>query len=102
MRWGAISTPRVDPDSFRLPELGDVALAWRDQVADARARLRASLWPCVQAAAAAAAAWLFAHNVLGHAEPFFAPIAAAISLSANNLRRGRRILQMVAGVMLGI
>jgi len=102
MRWGVISTPHVDADSFRLPELGDVALAWRDQVADARARLRASLWPCAQAAAAAGIAWLLAHDVLGHAQPFFAPIAAAIALSANNVRRGRRILQMVAGVMIGI
>ncbi|HEY1776956.1 MAG TPA: FUSC family protein [Solirubrobacteraceae bacterium] len=97
MRWGAITTTWIDSDGLRLPELG-----WRDQVADARARLRASLWPCAQAAAASGIAWLLAHNALGHAEPFFAPIAAAISLSANNIRRGRRILQMVAGVMIGI
>jgi uncharacterized membrane protein YgaE (UPF0421/DUF939 family) len=97
MRWGAITTTWIDGDAFRLPEL-----AWRDQVADARARLRASLWPCTQAAAASGIAWLLAHNALGHAQPFFAPIAAAISLSANNLRRGRRIVQMVAGVMIGI
>ena len=97
MRWGAITTTWIDGDAFRLPEL-----AWRDQVADARARLRASLWPCAQAAAASGIAWLLAHNALGHAQPFFAPIAAAIALSANNLRRGRRIAQMVAGVMIGI
>jgi uncharacterized membrane protein YgaE (UPF0421/DUF939 family) len=97
MRWGAITTTWIEGDGFRLPEL-----AWRDQVADARARLRASLWPCVQAAAASGIAWALAHNALGHAEPFFAPIAAAISLSANNIRRGRRIAQMVAGVMIGI
>jgi len=102
MRWGVISTPRIDADSLRLAELSDVALAWRDQVADARARLRASLWPCTQAAAAAGIAWLLAHDVLGHAQPFFAPIAAAISLSASSVRRGRRIAQMVAGVMIGI
>jgi uncharacterized membrane protein YgaE (UPF0421/DUF939 family) len=102
MRWGVISTPRVDTESWRLPELGDVALAWRDQVSEARARLREALWPCAQAALAAGLAWLIAHNLLGHAEPFFAPIAAAISLSTNRIRRGRRILQMVAGVMLGV
>src|SRR5665213_4479774 len=73
MRWGAITTTWIDGDAFRLPEL-----AWRDQVADARARLRASLWPCAQAAAASGSAWLLAHNALGHAQPFFAPIAAAI------------------------
>ena len=97
MRWGDIRTSWIDSEYFRLPELG-----WRDQVADARARLRASLWPCAQAAAASGLAWLFAHNVLDHSEPFFAPIAAAIALSANNIRRGRRILQMVGGVMIGI
>jgi uncharacterized membrane protein YgaE (UPF0421/DUF939 family) len=97
MRWGAITTTWIDGDALRLPEL-----AWRDQVADARRRLRASLWPCVQAAVAAGIAWLLTHNVMGHPEPFFAPIAAAISLSANNIRRGRRILQMVGGVMIGI
>jgi uncharacterized membrane protein YgaE (UPF0421/DUF939 family) len=97
MRWGAITTTWIDGDAFRLPEL-----AWRDQVADARERMRASLWPCVQAAGAAGIAWVLTHNALGHAQPFFAPIAAAISLSANNVRRGRRILQMLAGVMIGI
>jgi uncharacterized membrane protein YgaE (UPF0421/DUF939 family) len=98
VRWGAISTPWLDADR----RFGDVTLAWRDQVSEARARLRAALWPCLQAAAAAGIAWLVAHDALGHAQPFFAPIAAAISLSTNNIRRGRRILQMVAGVMLGI
>ena len=97
MRWGAITPSWGDGDYFRLPDL-----AWRDQVAEARARLRASLWPCAQAAMGASLAWVLAHDVLGHAEPFFAPIAAAISLSANNIRRGRRILQMVGGVMIGI
>ncbi len=89
MRWGAIQTP--------LPEL-----AWRNQVTEARTRLTASLWPIAQAAGASGIAWLLAHDALGHAQPFFAPIAAAIALSTNNVRRGRRILQMVAGVMLGI
>ena len=102
MRWGVISTPQIDAETLRLPALGDVALAWRDQVAEARGRLRASLWPCLQASLAAGLAWWVAHDVLGHAEPFFAPIAAAISLSTNRIRRGRRILQMVAGVMIGI
>ncbi len=54
------------------------------------------------AAIAAALAWYFAHRVLGHAQPFFAPIAAAISLSTSQIQRSRRIAQMVAGVLLGI
>jgi uncharacterized membrane protein YgaE (UPF0421/DUF939 family) len=65
-------------------------------------RVRAAWWPCIQAATAAALAWLIAHRVLGHAQPFFAPIAAAIALSTSHTQRSRRIAQMVAGVLLGI
>ena len=43
-----------------------------------------------------------AHDALGHPQPFFAPISAAISLSTSGIRRGRRIAQMVLGVALGI
>jgi uncharacterized membrane protein YgaE (UPF0421/DUF939 family) len=89
VRWGAIASP--------LPQL-----AWRGRLSEARGRLRESLWPLTQAAAAAGLAWLVAHNLLGHAQPFFAPIAAAIALSTSAVRRGRRIVQMIAGVMIGI
>ena len=40
--------------------------------------------------------------MLGHPQPFFAPIAAAISLSTSPIQRSRRIAQMVVGVLLGI
>lgn len=60
------------------------------------------MWPVTLAAVAAALAWLLAHRVLGHQQPFFAPIAAAISLSTSQIQRSRRIAQMVAGVLLGI
>ena len=89
MRWGVIQAP--------LPEL-----AWRGRLSEARGRLTESLWPVTQAAAAAGLAWLVAHNLLGHAQPFFAPIAAAIALSTSAVRRARRIVQMIAGVMIGI
>jgi uncharacterized membrane protein YgaE (UPF0421/DUF939 family) len=67
-----------------------------------RQRVGAALWPAVHASVAAAVAWLLAHNVLGHADPFFAPIAAAIALSTTQLQRGLRSVQMVLGVVLGI
>jgi len=79
-----------------------VQLAWRDQLSEARLRLRRSMGPTVQAALAAVLAWVIAHDALGHAQPFFAPIAAAIALGTTGIRRGRRILQMVFGVTLGI
>jgi uncharacterized membrane protein YgaE (UPF0421/DUF939 family) len=56
----------------------------------------------VLAAVAAACSWLIAHGLLGHPQPFFAPIAAVISLSTSRIQRSRRIAQMVAGVLLGI
>jgi uncharacterized membrane protein YgaE (UPF0421/DUF939 family) len=68
----------------------------------ARRRVRSALWPAGQASVAAALAWLFAHRVLGHPQPFFAPIAAAISLSISYTRRTFRIVQLVGGVLLGI
>jgi uncharacterized membrane protein YgaE (UPF0421/DUF939 family) len=68
----------------------------------ARRRVLDSFGAVLQAAVAAALAWLIAHRVLGHPQPFFAPIAAAISLSTSHIQRSRRIAQMVAGVLLGI
>jgi uncharacterized membrane protein YgaE (UPF0421/DUF939 family) len=68
----------------------------------ARRRVFGALPPVVQAAIAAALAWFIAHRVLGHSQPFFAPIAAAIALSTSPIQRSRRIAQMVGGVLLGI
>ncbi len=65
-------------------------------------RLRTALGPIVLASIAAALAWLIAHRVLGHTQPFFAPIAAAITLSSSRIQRSRRIVQLIGGVLLGI
>ncbi|HLY49430.1 MAG TPA: FUSC family protein [Solirubrobacteraceae bacterium] len=65
-------------------------------------RVREALGPVTLTALAAALAWLIAHRVLGHPQPFFAPIAAAVSLSTSRVQRFRRSLQLVAGVLLGI
>jgi uncharacterized membrane protein YgaE (UPF0421/DUF939 family) len=66
------------------------------------ARFRVALWPIVQAAVASGLAWYVTHDALGHQQPFFAPIAAAISLSAFVGRRWRNAVQMMFGVTLGI
>lgn len=65
-------------------------------------RVRTAFWPIALTAVAAALAWLVAHKGLGHAQPFFAPIAAAVSLSTSRIQRFRRIVQLVGGVLLGI
>ena len=93
---GARILPILRKAPYPLP------LAWHGAGARAARRLRASFWPASHAALAAALAWLIAHRALGHAQPFFAPIAAAIALSTSHLRRSVRIVQMVIGVLLGI
>jgi uncharacterized membrane protein YgaE (UPF0421/DUF939 family) len=66
------------------------------------ARVRAALDPITLTAIAASLAWLVAHRILGHPQAFFAPVAAAVSLSTSRGRRSSRIVQLVGGVLLGI
>jgi len=68
----------------------------------ASAEVRAAAGSIVLAAVAAAVAWFVAHSLLGHQQPFFAPIAAAITLSTTPVNRSLRIVQLIAGVLLGI
>jgi uncharacterized membrane protein YgaE (UPF0421/DUF939 family) len=56
----------------------------------------------MQAAVAAAVAWEFATQVLGHKAPFFAPVSAIIALGQSYVQRGRRAVELVIGVSLGI
>ena len=65
-------------------------------------RLRAVWFTLVQTSVAAGLSWYLAHDVLGHPQPFFAPIAAAVSLSVSNVLRAQRAIQMMIGVTLGI
>jgi uncharacterized membrane protein YgaE (UPF0421/DUF939 family) len=55
-----------------------------------------------QTSSAAAISWELALQLPNHGRPFFAPIAAAISLGAAAGRRGRQAIEMVTGVALGI
>lgn len=43
-----------------------------------------------------------AHTVLGHPQPFFAPIAALAALAVNVGERGQRATGMVVGVGVGV
>lgn len=65
-------------------------------------RLRVVWFNLVQTAMAAGLSWYLAHDVLAHPQPFFAPIAAAVSLSTSNVLRAQRAVQMMVGVTLGI
>jgi uncharacterized membrane protein YgaE (UPF0421/DUF939 family) len=66
------------------------------------ARVQAALGMITLTTIAAALAWLIARRVPGHAQPFFAPIAEAVSLSTSRVQRFRRSIQLVGGVLLGI
>jgi uncharacterized membrane protein YgaE (UPF0421/DUF939 family) len=65
-------------------------------------RLRVSALPILQCGLGAGMAWLIAHDVVGHEQPFFAPIAAVISLGISLANRLRRAAELVVGVSLGV
>lgn len=65
-------------------------------------RLRVNIWSLLQSAVAASAAYFLAVWVLGHERPFFASIAAVISLSVTLGQRGRRAVEIVFGVAVGL
>ena len=65
-------------------------------------RVKVAWRSVVQAGLAAAAAWLIATEVLGHVRPFFAPVAAIITLGLTVAERGRRAFELTIGVAVGI
>src|SRR3954470_7667440 len=64
-----------------------LALAWRS---------------LLQTAVAATLAYLVATELIGHPRPFFAPIAAIITLGITVGQRGRRAVELALGVAVGI
>jgi uncharacterized membrane protein YgaE (UPF0421/DUF939 family) len=71
-------------------------------VRDSWARVRAGAWGAGQCGAAAALAWAFSTEVLGHTRPFFASVAAVVSLGLTAGGRLRRTAELSAGVALGV
>ncbi|MDO4911459.1 MAG: FUSC family protein [Corynebacterium sp.] len=65
-------------------------------------RVRASWRSIIQGGAAAGLAYFLAHNVMGHEEPFFAPMAAVIVLGITGDGRLRRALELDMGVAIGV
>jgi uncharacterized membrane protein YgaE (UPF0421/DUF939 family) len=65
-------------------------------------RLRGRAFNLLQTAVASGLAWYLAHDVVGHPQPFFAPIASAVCLSISNVLRAQRAIQMMIGVTSGI
>jgi uncharacterized membrane protein YgaE (UPF0421/DUF939 family) len=98
---------RRPPSTDRSDRRGEQLLeeAARRSRGTARSRLldlRTTALPIVQAMVAVGAAWLVAHDLIGHARPFFAPIASIITLGLTYSQRGRRSVELVLGVAFGI
>lgn len=65
-------------------------------------RLRGRLFFIGQCGVAAAVAWWFAFSVVGHRQPFFAPVTAMIGLGMSYGQRLRRVLEVMVGVAVGV
>ena len=66
------------------------------------ARTRSKSWQIGQCAIAAGVAYFIAADVLGHQTPFFAPIAAVVSLGTSYGQRLRRVAEVTLGVAIGV
>ncbi len=65
-------------------------------------RLRLRLPLILQAALGASLAWFVARDLLGHPLPFFAPVTAMICLGLTYGNRVRRVIELTAGVAIGV
>jgi uncharacterized membrane protein YgaE (UPF0421/DUF939 family) len=100
---GRVSQPARPTLSERAqPYLEEAAERSRLSARTRAERLRTAARAIVQATLAATLAWLVATEVVGHATPFFAPVSAMITLGLTQGQRGRRAVEVVLGVTLGI
>ena len=87
---------------MRLPDADLMAARSRTSLRARVARLRAKGWVIGQCAIAAGVAWWLAADVFEHRLPFFAPIAAVVSLGMSYGQRQRRVAEVTIGVALGV
>lgn len=90
----AFETPLITVGAVRESGTKRLRSGWQ--------RLRKSALPILQCAVGAAIAWFIAHRLIGHTTPFFAPVAAVISIGVAFGARIRRSVELVAGVSVGI
>lgn len=74
----------------------------RTSLATRLERWRVKRWAIAQCAVAAGVAWWLASDVFGHTAPFFAPVAAVVSLGTSYGQRLRRVAEVTVGVALGV
>ena len=95
------------PEAPRLSERGGALLEEAAERSRTSMRTRferlALAWrSLVQTAAAATGAYLIATELVGHTRPFFAPVAAIITLGITVGQRGTRAAELALGVAVGI
>ncbi|MGH3424113.1 MAG: FUSC family protein, partial [Nocardioidaceae bacterium] len=66
------------------------------------ANIREDRTPIIQLSVGAGIAWLVAHDIVGHTQPFFAPIAAILIVVVGATQRRRTAFELVLGVSVGI
>lgn len=59
-------------------------------------------WHIGQCSIAAGLAWWLARDVIGHPQPFFAPIVAVVCLGTSYGQRLRRVAEVTIGVAVGV
>jgi uncharacterized membrane protein YgaE (UPF0421/DUF939 family) len=82
--------------------LEDAAERSREGLRTRVLRLRTLSRTILQASLAAGLSWAIAVELIGHPRPFFAPVAAIVTLGLAFGERGRRAIELAAGVSLGI
>jgi uncharacterized membrane protein YgaE (UPF0421/DUF939 family) len=82
--------------------LEQAAEASRAGLRTRRERIVAGARPILHSAVAASLAWLVATELVGHEQPFFAPISAVITLGLTVGQRRRRAVELAIGVVTGI
>lgn len=65
-------------------------------------RLRSKAFLLAQCSVAAGVAWWLATSVVGHRQPFFAPIVAVVCLGMSYGQRLRRVFEVAVGVAVGV
>jgi uncharacterized membrane protein YgaE (UPF0421/DUF939 family) len=72
------------------------------KIRDRLGRVRAHGLLAIQAGLAAGLSWFVAHDVVGHRQPFFAPVASVVALGAALGQRLVRVVELVLGVAVGV
>jgi uncharacterized membrane protein YgaE (UPF0421/DUF939 family) len=93
------ASDRIPP---RAELMEQAAEASRAGLRTRRARIILTARPILQTSVAASCAWLIATEVVGHPQPFFAPISAVITLGLTIGQRRRRAVELAIGVAVGI